>query len=207
MRKNKWKSYFLSLLAINIIVLLILIGLLFWPGKLNDFEKKREITKGSSSEFIIHTTKDNLNDLINAYIDELVKDNRYHYRITLDEDVLLEGEIPLFSASVPLSIHMDPYVLEDGNIVLKQQSISIGKLRLPNQQVMKYMEWFFKVPDWVKFYPEYEEIHIQITDMDIKSNFRLHVEQFDLLNNDLSFKIEVPYETLGLNQLKAETQR
>lgn len=201
---NKWKAYFFTLFFINILTVFIILGLIFWPKSFVQEEEGEYLATDESSKFIIRTTKENLNELINAYIDELTKDNEYRYWITLDEDVLLEGEIPIFSVKVPLSISFDPYVLEDGNIVLKQKTLELGRLKLPNQQVMKYMEWFFEVPSWVKFYPQYEEIHLQITKMDFKSNFHVQVEQFNLINDQLAFKIEVPYETLGLDQLKIE---
>jgi len=200
MKQNKWRRYFLYLFSLNVLIVGFILASLFWPQNKNDRPDQAELPDMKSSEFTIHTSKDNLNQLINAYIEELTKDNKYHYEVTLADDVQIEGEIPVFSAKVPLSIHLDPYVLEDGNLVLKQTSISLGGLKLPNRQVMKSMEWFFDVPNWVRFYPEYEEIHVRITDMDIKSNFYLQVEQFDLENNDLSFKIAFPYEDLGIQQ-------
>lgn len=201
---NKWKAYFFTLFFINILTISMALGLVFWPKSLEQGGEEDYPLEGGSSEFVVRTTKENLNELINAYIDELTSEKEYKYWISLEDEVLLVGEIPVFSVKVPLSMTFDPYVLEDGNVVLRQKTIEVGHLKLPNQHVMKYMEWFFEVPDWVKFYPEYEEIHLQITKMDFKSNFQVQVEQFNLVNNQLAFKIEVPYKTLGLDRLEAE---
>ena len=73
----------------------------------------------ASSEFIVRTTKKNLNDLINTYLAQLQKDSEHQYRVSLDEDVQLIGELPVFSTTVPLAVHLEPFVQENGDIILK----------------------------------------------------------------------------------------
>lgn len=206
MNNNRWKRYFYYLLTVNGIFIIIIGSLLFWPTSTNLEDRNNNIKEKSGSEFLVRTTKTHLNELINAYIDQKLNGKDYHYQVALGEDVMVQGEVPMFSTTVPLTIHFDPYVLEDGNIVLKQKSISIGRLSLPNKQVMRYVYRLLSLPDWVQIYPEFEEIYIAITKMDFKSNFQLYVEQFDLPGNDLAFTIKVPYESLGLQELQAENK-
>lgn len=156
-----------------------------------------------SSEFIVRTTKNNLNDLVNAYLDELLKDTNHQYSVSLEDDVHLLGELPIFSTTVPLSIHLEPFV-EDGNLVLEQKSISVGLLKLPNRKIMEYIKKYLPMPEWVIVNPKEEEIYVAISEMDIKSNFRVSVEHFDLEANNLSFKINVPYKTLGIEKIDEE---
>lgn len=136
--KSKWKKLFYSLLAINVVVVVILLALIFWPVPDASYPENEATSQDESSEFVVRTTKQNLNDLINAYTDQLLKGTSHHYRIELDEDVHLIGELPVFSATVPLSAHLEPLVQENGDIILKQKSISIGLLELPNRKIMEY---------------------------------------------------------------------
>jgi uncharacterized protein YpmS len=197
--KSKWKKLFYSLLAINIVVVVILLALIFWPVPDASYPENEATSQDESSEFVVRTTKQNLNDLINAYTDQLLKGTSHHYRIELDEDVHLIGELPVFSTSVPLSAHLEPLVQENGDIILKQKSISIGLLELPNQKIMEYIGKYLPMPDWVTVNPKEEEIYVAVTEMDIRSNFEVGVEHIDLEANNLAFRIRIPYQTLGID--------
>jgi uncharacterized protein YpmS len=197
--KSKWKKLFYSLLAINVVVVIILLALIFWPVPDASYPENEATSQDESSEFVVRTTKQNLNDLINAYTDQLLKGTSHHYRIELDEDVHLIGELPVFSTTVPLSAHLEPLVQENGDIILKQKSISIGLLELPNRKIMEYIGKYLPMPDWVTVNPKEEEIYVAVTEMDIRSNFEVGVEHIDLEANNLAFRIRIPYQTLGID--------
>lgn len=199
---NKWKRLFSGLLLVNLIVVLIIVTLIFWPVSSKKIQPIEQIDSSESSEFIVRTTKKNLNDLVNAYIEKFQQGTKHEYRVTLEEDVHLEGELPVFSSTVPLSIHLEPLVQENGDIILKQKSISIGLLELPNKTIMEYIRRHLPMPEWVRVIPGDEEIYVAIAEMDIKSNFQVSIEQFDLEANDLAFKIKVPYRTLGIDPIE-----
>src|SRR5690625_1529709 len=106
-KKNKWKRYFFYLLIGNLIVISAIIGLIFWPISTDHEISDIQITEQDSSEFVVRTTKKNLNELVNAYIDKLLHGTKHHYRVLLEDDVHLVGELPVFSTTVPLSIHLE----------------------------------------------------------------------------------------------------
>src|SRR5690625_1148449 len=138
--RYKWKRPFFILLGFNILLLLIVAGLIFWPVSDSDHSTLKSNIPYGSSEFIVRTTKENLNELVNAYIDQLLTGTEHNYHVELDEDVQLIGELPVFSSTVPLSVHFEPIVQENGDLVLQQRSISVGLLELPNQRIMEYMK-------------------------------------------------------------------
>lgn len=200
---NKWKTLFYSLLVVNIAGIILLIALIFWPVSRENVIPMDPQNEQESSEFIVRTTKDNLNELINAYINQLQKDSPHHYQIALEDDVHLMGELPVFSSTVPLAAHLEPIVQENGDISLQLRSISVGLLELPNKIIMEYMDEYLPMPDWVTINPRDEEIYIAVTEMDIKSNFKVAVEHIDLEANNLAFKLKIPYETLGIEKGEA----
>ncbi|SHG39640.1 YpmS family protein [Ornithinibacillus halophilus] len=197
-KKNKWKQWFFTLLAFNIIVLFSLVVLIYWPVSAPDLPEQQSVQKPESSEFIIRTTKNNLTDLVNAYLDELLKNSKHQYQVVLEDDVHLVGELPAFSTTVPVSIRLEPIVQENGDVILKQKNISLGLLELPNQKIMGYMNKYLPLPEWVVINAKEEEIYVAVTEMDIRSNFEVSVEHIDLGANHLAFKLNVPYETLGI---------
>lgn len=200
---HTWKKRFIILSVINGIVLLFLAIYLYSPIPKTELELASEEYKTeNSSQFVVRTTKQNLNNLVNAYLDKLLANTNHQYSINLDEDVQLFGELPFFSTTVPLLIHLEPIVQDNGDLVLKQKSISVGQLQLPNKKIMQYVSKYLPVPDWVIINPREEEIYVEVTGMEIRSNFKVEVEQFDLEANNIAFKINVPYETLGIDVIK-----
>ncbi len=200
-KKNKvWKKRFYLLLAINGIIIIGLAVYLYSPIPKKELDiASKQYESENSSQFVVRTTKQNLNNLVNAYLDKLLVNTDHVYSIHLDEDVQLFGELPLFSSTVPLLIHFEPIVQENGDLVLKQKSISVGQLQLPNKKIMQYVEKYLPTPEWVIINPRDEEVYVKVTEMEIKSNFKIAVEQFDIEANNIAFKIEVPYRTLGID--------
>lgn len=200
--KNVWKRLFFTLLFVNIAFFIIIISLVFLPvsqSNVTQIDKVKNEMDVEGSEFIVRTTKKNLNELINAYLTKLLRKTEHNYYIILEDDVQLLGELPVFSSTVPLFINFEPIVQENGDIVLKQKSISVGMLQLPNRKIMGYVKKYLPMPEWVTVNPKDEEIYVSVTEMDIKSNFKVGVEQFDLEANNIALKIKVPYETLGID--------
>lgn len=196
----KWKHLFYGLASLNLAIIIILLLLIFWPAPKVEKQEAINLEDVGRSEFVVRTSKKNLNDLVNAYLDKLLRGTNHQYTVELDEDVHLIGELPIFSSTVPLSIHFEPFI-EDGNLILKQKSISIGLLQLPNKKIMQYVKQHLPMPEWVVVDPNEEEIYVSLDEMDIKSNFHVSVEHFDLEANNLAFKINIPYRTLGIEAI------
>src|SRR5699024_1094580 len=150
-------------------------------------------------------------NLVNAYLDKVLSNTEHKLSSKLDEDVQLFGELPVFSGTVPLLAHVEPIVQDNGDLVLRQESMSVAQLKLTNKKNIKYFYDYLPTPEWVIIDPSKEEVYVKITEMDIKSNFRIAVEQFDVEANNIAFKIEVPYKTLGIEvleeQLKEEMEQ
>src|SRR5690625_488650 len=195
--KKKWKLLFYILLTINIIVFLTITLLIFWPVSETEEPTVVDHSEEEGSEFIVRTTKENLNELVNAYVDKFLHDTKHQYSISLEGDVHLQGELPAFSSTVPLSVHLEPIVQDNGDVIRKQESISIGLLELPNKNIMEYITQSLPMPECVTVNPEKEQIYVAVTPMDLKSNFKVVSQRTDSEANNLASKIKVPYTTSG----------
>ena len=197
--KINWKIACLSLIGINLIVITSILLLIFVPtSSTTELPSKEFIEEEEGAEFTVYSSKSNLSELVNGYMNKLLKSNSDKFSVQLDEAVIINGAVEAFQTEVPITIRMEPIVQENGDIILQQNEISLGLLRLPNRKVLEYLDSNIPTPEWVTINPKEENIYIAITQMDIKSNFKVRVQQFDLANDQISFRIKVPNETLGL---------
>src|SRR5690625_133321 len=128
MTQNKWKKLFIGLLILNITIILTLVVLLNIPAKETKITSEPTINDDLTSVLPVESNKDNLNELIKAYVNETLEESKYKYDVYLDEVVHLEGELPVCSTSIPLYIKLQPNVQDNGDIILKQKSIKqIGR--------------------------------------------------------------------------------
>lgn len=195
LKQTKWRNSFFFLLLLNILIFgMIGYGLLA-PVPKQETVKEVIPPKTETAKFTVSTTTEDVSDMVNAYLAELLAEENYQYTIVLQENVQIRGNLPIFGASVPLLIVLEPHVLENGNLLLKQKSLSLGKFSLPNQQAMKYVTSLLEIPEWVVVKPDQEEIVIQLTEMTTKSNLRLAIERFDLQTNDIIMKVSMPLDS------------
>lgn len=199
-RTKIWKRLFFSLLGLNAFFFAVFVILIFVPSSSNPDVPRQGASpvETPGAEFTVNTSKQNLNELINAYVDLLLSDEGDQYSVMLEDDVQLYGSVEAFNTDIPITIRMEPVVQENGDLILEQKDISLGLLYLPNDKVLEYVERRFEMPDFVHVNPAEENIYVAITEMELRSNFNVSVEQFNLPEDELSFRIKVPNETLGL---------
>jgi uncharacterized protein YpmS len=127
-----------------------------------------------------------------------MKDKDDKYTVKLDEHVQLLGSIEAFQTDLPISITLEPSVQENGDLVLYASDMSLGLLALPEKKILEYVKKELKTPEWVEIDPKNQRIYIGVTQMEVKSNFKVKVQSFDLKNDHITFRIKVPNKTLGL---------
>lgn len=109
----------------------------------------------------------------------------------------LRGTLVAFDRKIPLTMTFNPFVQKNGDLILQQKSIALGRLHLPNMAVLSYIKNHYPMPEWVTVHPSDESIYLAVTKLKTKSGFRVRVEKLSLEQNELVFKIAVPNRTLG----------
>ncbi|WP_208585540.1 YpmS family protein [Gracilibacillus suaedae] len=195
---TNWKRMFITLVSINLALIVGIVLFIFWPAPGAEPPEKVFLEDQAGAEFTIRSSKDNLNELVNAYIGELPKLDNIQYSLRLDEEVHLMGSVEAFSTEVPINISFEPIVQENGDVILQSTGMSLGLLRLPQDRILQYVSSRVKTPEWITINPKEEHIYIALTQMELKSNFHIRAQQIDLINDNISFRIKVPNNTLGL---------
>lgn len=190
MTNVKWKTLFITLLAVNILVIFTILILINLPAK--DKEMKPAVSQEEDIQFQIHTNREDLTRLINQYLDKEGLTGLMHYEVYLKDEVELYGKMPFFNREVEMKLTFEPIAQKNGDLVLKQKSISIGQMNLPVSYVMNLINERYKMPEWVTINPNEENIYVSLQDMELKSDVRVKANEFDLKNDDISFLLTVP---------------
>lgn len=190
MTNVKWKTLFITLLALNILVIFSVLVLINLPAK--DKDMKPPVSQEEDIQFQIHTNREDLTRLINQYLDKEGMTGLMHYEVYLKDEVELYGTMPFFNREVEMKLTFEPIAQKNGDLILKQKSIAVGQMNLPVSYVMSLINERYKMPDWVTISPNDESIYVSLQDMELKSDVRVKANEFDLKNDDISFLLTVP---------------
>ncbi|MBS4199432.1 YpmS family protein [Bacillus sp. FJAT-49732] len=189
--KNIWKLLFMTLLSLNILFLLG-IGILIFLAVDQEPVPEKKVSTSNMSEFLIRTEKQDLNKLINHYIEKEGLDGPIHYSVLLTDEVELYGEVQVFSQSMYLKMTFEPVALDNGDLILKQKSLSLGDVKLPVSYILKFIRDAYKLPNWVIIQPNDKQIYVSLQQMKLKSGIQVRAEEFNLVDNKISMKMFVP---------------
>ncbi|WP_369385728.1 YpmS family protein [Mesobacillus boroniphilus] len=142
--------------------------------------------------FNVSTNKRDLNRVINHYLEEEAKNSQINYEVLLTDEVELYGTLPLFSQELELRLTFEPQASKNGDLVLNQRSISVGKLNLPVSTVLKFVRDSYDMPDAVNIQPKEERVYVSMQRLKLKSDIKVRVNEFDLKKDNIKFTLLVP---------------
>ena len=189
--KNKWKLGFLILLGINLLIVVILLSLVTAPIKENE-PVKTNISREDYVSFHVKSNKYDLNRLINHYLKDEAADSPIDYKVLLGDEVELYGALPFFSEKLKLKLTFEPTAQKNGDLILKQKSMSVGQLHLPISYVLNFIRENYKLPKGVDIRPNDHLVYIHMQQLKLKSNLKIRVNKFNLKKDDIAFTILVP---------------
>lgn len=189
--KNNWKKGFFLLLGIDLLIVLFLVGLAVYPAN-NNQKQIKIVPMGDNVSFYIKSNKEDLNKLINHYLKKEAADTPVDYQVVLADEVELYGTLPFFSEKLNMKLTFEPEALNNGDLVLRQKSISIGSLHLPVAYVLKFISDNYKLPAGVEIKPNEKFVYIAMDQLKLKSDARVKVNKFDLKKDDIAFTLFVP---------------
>lgn len=188
---NRWKVGFLILVGINLLFAIITLSLVMFPSK-GPQTSKLIGPMGEHVSFHVKSNKNDLNKLINLYLKEEAADSSIDYRVILGDEVELYGTMPFFSEELNMKLTFKPGALENGDLVLKQKSMTIGSLHLPISYVLTFISENYKIPKGVEIRPKDKLIYVNMQQLKLKSDIKLKADKFDLKKDDIAFTILVP---------------
>lgn len=188
-RQNHWKLAFTLLCCINILIIGALFYLLILP---EETEPLNLAFEDSGIKVDFETDKSDLERLINYYIRKEYSSGQLSYEVRLNEEVEVIGQLEIFNETIEMKMTFTPQAMENGDLLLTQTSVSIGKLNLPVSYIMNFMAKTYKFPAWVKIYPAENVIHVDLTDLVLKNGAQVRAEKFDLQTGKIHLALIFP---------------
>lgn len=192
MTKNKWKIGFFILLGIVAAAVLLVWILIASPVEESKLEPGTSGAGTDDVAFNVSTNKRDLNRVINHYLEEEAKNSQIDYQVLLTDEVELYGTLPLFSQELELRLTFEPQALKNGDLILKQRTISVGRLNLPVSTVLKFVRDSYDMPDAVNIQPKEERVYVSMQRLKLKSDIKVRVNEFDLKKDNIKFTLLVP---------------
>ncbi|MCI3029606.1 YpmS family protein [Desemzia sp. C1] len=192
---NYWKWAFLTLAAVLLGAGIWLVQQLQVQPAGQEIVNETAVDTSDVMTFSVSARKEEVTQLMNQYIEEEVAGSNVNYEVLLDETFQLAGSFQLFGFEVPFNLFMDPYVTENGNIQLKANELSLGRLNLPISFAMNQIGSQLSIPDWVVINGENETITFNLNEFQLESGMFFSAERIDLVENDILVNVHVPAST------------
>lgn len=184
--KWNWKHAFFILLTVNLLTIVWGIYLFFIPDEGQPVQNKQlEIGEPSIQ---MTASFHEINQIINYYIE---KENKspINYSVHINDHVEFRGTLTVFSQQVELFMKFEPKLLENGDLVLTEPTIELGRLTLPAKYVMNMLKKSYEFPKGVEIFPNEEMVYISFSQLPLKSNIKIQVNELDFVNDQIIFTI------------------
>jgi len=192
---NGWKWAFLVLMG-------LLIGIGIWlliqlqPVSVGEENTAPISTAEDDLIFEMSTTKEDVTRLTNLYLQEELDNQFSGFEFSLEESAELSGEIEVFGFPIQFSLFMTPYVLENGNLQLRGESINIGSLDLPVSFAMAQIARQVDFPEWIAIDSESQFIIVNLNEFSLDNGTQFSLDRINLEENDLRINIHLPVEAI-----------
>lgn len=189
---NHWRNGFFILLGIDLLIIVTLFVMVMKPGNNINIPPESKEPTGEYVPFYIQSNKQDLNKLVNYYLQKEASGSPIDYRVVLGNEVELYGTMPMLSEALDLKMTFVPQALENGDLILRQKSISVGSLNLPVPYVLEFIAENYKLPAGVTISPNEKLVYISMQNLKLQDNAKVKVNKFDLNKNDIAFTLLVP---------------
>lgn len=187
---NRWKVSFFLLaggVAAALAYLIILIGTPAESAPLPNDERSDQ----SGNYLTVNATRADFEGIANTYIKQALKKEPLPITMEVGDDIILSSELTVFSYTLPVIMHFDPVVREDGNLILKQSSVEIGQLNIPPSTVLKLLKDSVKLPPWMIVRPKEQELFIDLGALPLSDDIHVRAKTFNLAKDEIILEVSI----------------
>jgi len=194
-RINYWKWAFLAVGAI-LLLGVVYVYTMLQPGQSGEVNTEPNVTQESELTFEIRSEKEDLTQLVNAYLEGETQDNFIGNRFDLNEQAELHGEFNALGMPVQFSLYLEPEVLDNGNLLLHAEEINIGSLNLPAGIVLAYIANQADFPEFVEVNSSEEFVAVNLNEFQLENGTQFSVNEMNLSQNDIGMNIHLPIQAI-----------
>ncbi|MCW1929151.1 YpmS family protein [Bhargavaea beijingensis] len=188
---NKWKIAFFLLAALIVTGVLAVI---FWISRPVEGTPLPEAAPAGEKvdRLTVTATREDLEGIANTYIRQAINNDRIPVTLEFEDDVLLVSELTVFAVQLPVMMHFDPVVLDDGNLSLKQKSVEVGNLTIPPSTILKLLGDTVGLPGWMIVRPKEEELFIDLSRLPVSGGIQVRAKEINLPQDEIELEILIP---------------
>lgn len=190
---NRWKVAFFILAGLIAAAVVWVVMLISTPASSTPISSYEELP-GSNHSLTVETTKEDFEGIANTFIRKAMKGEPLPVTMKVEDDIILVSEMTVFSYTLPVAMHFDPIVQEDGNMILKQSSMEVGQLAIPPSTVLKILRDSVKLPPWMVVRPKEEEVFIDLSQIPVSGNLQVKAKKMNLADDEIILEITIPKE-------------
>lgn len=202
---NGWKWSFISLVTIIVLALGVFMMSLR-AVSVNEAHTEPIVEAAGEMAFSTAIEKADAERLINMFLESASEANNAAYSVELTDQLEINGTAEILTFDVPFTLSFDPYVLENGNIQLRADSIQVASFSLPVSAVMSLLTNQLLIPDYLAIDSQTQMIVINLNEINTGSDIRVAMTKIDLENNELRLNLFVD-ESLLIENMNLETER
>ena len=187
---NRWKVAFLVLAGA---VLLSLVSIVYFATSDVKQASPNEPLELEGNILTVQTTAQEFESIAKQYLNDAMKKSPVPVELVVDEKIYLYSTLTVFNIDIPIQMDFNP-VVSDGNILLQQEAVHVGKLNIPPKTVLKLMQDSVDFPSWITVQPNDEQIHVDLSRINIASGSRVRAQEIDLANDKIVLQVVIPNE-------------
>ena len=190
---NKWKIAFFTLSGLVLLIVMIVVVLFYkhFP-EVSEDHFIQQSPSADEATFTIQTTKGRLNNLIASRIEQIPSEIPYVVELQADK-VQFRSAFGVLGQQIPITVNFLPEVVDNGDLLLKVETFSLGLLNLPVEQVLQLISSWIDFEDWIVTYPVDRVVEIKVTEMKVNEEDTIHFRfiRFDLEQDHIELEMVI----------------
>lgn len=189
-RINWWKWAFLGLIAIIIIVSIQLMSSI---ETVSINEPNMDTVAYTNQEMVFTTsaTREDTEQFINTFLSTTLDEEYDNFSVEIQDQLNVHGQLEVFQFTVPFTLSFDPYVLENGNVQLRADTVELGNFSLPVGATMSLLANQLEVPYFISIDSESEMIVINLNEFSEEQDIGIQMVRIDLPEDVIQMNLYV----------------
>lgn len=192
-RINIWKYLFIGLI---LMISLGIIPMFINSGDSGDINDQHHVREHNDIEVHIEVDRKDIETITNVFLKKETESASIDYYLTLNDNPQIKGESSYMGIPFNFTVNLVPVTLDNGNLRLDIESITLSGYELPEQLVLTILSNQIQLPDFVVFNPSDSYIGINLNEFRLENGGQITVDQFNIESNDLKATIHLPISAI-----------
>ncbi|WP_420705985.1 YpmS family protein [Enterococcus sp. CWB-B31] len=197
---NPWKIACLTIIGI-LAGIILFIGIRVTQVREPNINSSQTTSIEGTPVLSIQSNKQQINSLIEFFLNEFQKDTDITYDFYLENEAMLTGTFKVLGYPIQFNLYFDPYVVDGGNVQLKAKSLSVGTLGLPIKDILNFVKRDYNLPGWVEVNPSEKYILLKLDEFRMQNGLFIRAEKINLIDDDIRVNLYLPSD----NEKNTET--